>query len=206
MICDGERDPADFPSLTHDDRERHHKADSMFIENREVELCETLGLLGIRQRADAQKKREPPSVAAMAFEFIVVSSSWLSVERTPEAVAVSSCVLPMCEVSGPQKWPLRFRGAVQAALLLNNRGPSRCGWIARPRRSVVHSVRRGRSLCWSPVLPDGMYSSNRYALDAHTFLHLLTSHVCVCLLFRLKGDVHHFVFFVHQEHGGIAFG
>ena len=31
------------------------------------------------------------------------------------------------------------------------------------------------------------------------------AHVCVCLIFRHKGDVRDFVFFVHQEHGGIAF-
>ena len=113
MICDGERDPADLPSLTHDDRERHHKADSMFIENREIELCGTLGLLGIGQRADAQKKREPPSVAAMAFDFIVVSSLWLSVECIPGAVAVSSlfcqCVRSAGRRSGLSAFVEQFR-------------------------------------------------------------------------------------------------
>ena len=72
------------------------------------------------------------------------------------------------------------------------------------RRSLVHSVRVERYCVGRYALPDGMYSSNRYALNAHTFLHLLML-TCVCLLFWHKGDVCHFVFFVHQEHGGIAF-
>ena len=54
MICKGERDSTHFPSLIHDDRGRHHKADIILIENREVELCGTLDLLAIGQRAEAQ--------------------------------------------------------------------------------------------------------------------------------------------------------
>ena len=58
MVRDGERDNAELPSLIYENRRRHDKADIMVIENREVELCGALGLLGIGQRSDGQEKKE----------------------------------------------------------------------------------------------------------------------------------------------------
>jgi hypothetical protein len=52
----------------------------------------------------------------------------------------------------------------------------------------------------------GIFGKIVRMLVGQSLRELLPVGVCLFLSARLKGDVRHFVFFVHQEHGCIAFG
>ena len=68
---------------------------------------------------------------------------------------------------------VRLRRTTRAALRLTNRGPAGTDGSQGDgdRSSILSDVEGQRNGRYA--LPDGLYFSNRYALDAHTFLHLL---------------------------------